>query len=210
MSSMPSNERLDRPSESRKEGGNPSRGAEKWAARFNGPVGASYSGINRSNLGLDKPISFKLSRSSGTNSSPAVQPIKKLASSVKGKKIIAKGTSLKAKPSDTVNSLSESFTTNINSLSFDRASPTSREKCGSTESAFEFTAPPLVGHELHGEHSSDLSVDPVKAGNPIIQGNGDEGFDVRPYPGVSEGSDRYGVGVTGMELEDEVGTPSPV
>ena len=168
VSSMPSNRRLDRPSESRKEGGNPSRGAEKWAARFSGHVGAFYSSLNRSNLGLNKPISFKSGQSRGTNSSPAVQPIKKLASSVKGKKIIARGTSLKAKPNDAVNPLSESFATNINSLSSDRASLTSREKCGSTESAFEFTAPPLVGHELHGEHSSDLSVDPVKAGTPII------------------------------------------
>ena len=151
MSSMPSNGRADRQRESRKEGGIPSRGAEKWAAKANGPVGASYSGLNRSNLGLDKPISFKSGQISVSNSSPAAQPIKKLASSVKGKKIIARGTSLKAKPSDAVNPLSESFAANINSLSFDHASSTSREKDGFTESTFEFIAPPLVESKLHGE-----------------------------------------------------------
>ena len=170
--SMPSNGRADRPSESRKEGGNPSRGLRSGAARANGPMGASYSGLNRSNLGLDKPISFKSGQSSVTNSSPVVQPIKKLASSIKGKKIITRGTSLKAKPSDAV-TLTESFAANINSLSSDHASPTSRKKNGSTESTFEFTTPPLVGYELHGEHGSDLSIDPVKARMPITQGKGD-------------------------------------
>ena len=173
-------------------------------------MGASYSGLNRSNLGLDKPISFKSGQSSVTNLSPAAQPIKKLASSVKGKKIIARGTSLKAKHSDAVNPLSESFATNINSLSSNHASPPSRKKDGFTESAFEFTALPLVGCELHGEHGSNLSVDPVKAGTPSTQGKGDEGVDFRPCPGVSKGSNRDGVGVAGIELEDEVGTPSPI
>ena len=210
VSSMPSNGRADRQRESRREGAIPNRGAEKWAAKDNGPVGASYLGLNRDNLGLDKPISLKSGQRSVSNSSPAAQPIKKLVSLVKGKKIIARGTSLKAKPSDAVNPLSESFAANINSLFFDHASSTSREKDGFIESTFEFTAPPLVGSELHGEHGRDLSVDPVKVGMPITQSKGDEGVAFRSCPDVSEGLDRDGVGVAGMELEDEVGMPSPV
>ena len=173
-------------------------------------MGASYSGLNRDNLGLVKPISLKSGQTSVSNLSPAAQPFKKLVSSVKRKKIIARGTSLKAKPSDAVTPLSVSFVANINSLFSDHASSTSREKDGVTESSFEFTAPPLVGSELHGEHGRDHFADPVKAGTSITQSKGDEGVASRSCPDVSEGSDRDEVGVAGMDLEVEVGTPSPV
>ena len=72
-----------------------------------------------------------------------------MASSVKGKKVIARGSPAKTKASSADNPLSKITAANITSLSSDRGSPLIREKGGSSKSLFEFTAPSIVGQVLH-------------------------------------------------------------
>ena len=200
MVSMLSSGPLDSQSRARKEEGY----HVKWATSFNGPVGVLNLGPTSNIKGIGKPIVTNLAQSNGNSSSLSSQVLKKLASSVKGKKTIAKGPALKAKPNVAVNPLSNSFVANITSLSFDRVSPPIREKCGSTKQAFEFTASSLAGQELLGDQGSGHIGVPIKADSLTKQGNGDESVDARSNPYFSEESDREGVDVAGMELEDGV------
>ena len=122
----------------RNEGGYPRRGAEKWAISFNGPMGVSSPGPSSNLMGFGKPLVSTVAQSSSTSPRPSSQALKKLASSVKGKKTIARGPHLKAKPIIAANPLSNSFATNIISISSDRVAPLTREKCGSTNHVFEY------------------------------------------------------------------------
>nr|POE75443.1 hypothetical protein CFP56_50698 [Quercus suber] len=177
----------------RKERGYPRKGHEKWATRFNGPVGGSNPGLTSYNMGFGKSIDTNLAQSSGFSPSPSRQATKKLASSVKGKKAIARGSLLKASSNVAVNPLSNSFAANITSLSSNRVSPT-RKKCRSSKPIFEFTVSSLTGQELQGGQGSGHLVDPAKADALTNQGNGDESVDDRSNPCFRKGSDREGVG----------------
>nr|POE89017.1 hypothetical protein CFP56_47318 [Quercus suber] len=158
-------------------------------------------------MGFGKSTDTNLAQSSGFSPSSSRQVTKKLASSVKGKKAIARGSLLKASSNVAVNPLSNSFAANITSLSSNRVSPT-HEKCGSSEPIFEFTVSSLTGQELQGGQGSGHLVDPAKADALTNHGNGDESVDDRSNPCFREGSDREGVGAAGMELEDGVEAPS--
>ena len=151
-----------------------------------------------------------VAQSSCTSPRPSSQALRKLASSVKGKKTIARGPHLKAKPIITANPLSNSFTANIISISFDHVAPLTREKCGSTDHVFEFTTHSLAGQEHHGDPSSSHLDDAGKVDSPTDQGNDDENVNARSNHCFSEGSNQDDAGAVGMELEDRVGAPSSV
>ena len=194
----------------RNEGGYPRRGAEKWATGFNGPMGVSSPGPSSNLMGFGKPLVSAVAQSSSTSPRPSSQALKKLASSMKGKKTIARGPHLKAKPIIAANALSNSFAVNIISISSDRVAPLTREKCGSTDRVFEFTMHSLAGQEHHGDPGIGHLDDAGNADSPTDQGNDDESVDARSNHCFSKGSDRDDAGAIGMELEDRVGGPSSV
>ena len=76
-----------------------------------------------------------------------------MAYSVKGKKVIARGSPAKTKVTSADNPLSKIIAANITSLSSDRDSPLIREKGGSSKSLFEFTAPSIVGQVLYEDNT---------------------------------------------------------
>ena len=194
----------------RNEGGYPRRGVEKWAASFNGPMGVSSPGPSSNLMRFGKPLVSNVAQSSSTSPRPSSQALKKLASSVKGKKTIARGLHLKAKPIIAANPLSNSFATNIISISSDRVAPLTCEKCGSTGHVFEFTMQSLAGQEHHSDPGNGHLDDAGKADSPTDQGNDDESVDACSNHCFSEGSDRDDAGAVSMVLEDRVGGPSSV
>ena len=112
-------------------------------------MGISSPGPSSNLIGFGKPLGSFVAQSNSSSPRPSSQAFKKLASSVKGKKTIARGTHLNAKSITAVNPLSNSFTANVTSISSDRAVPLTREKCGSTDRIFEFTTHSLAGQEHH-------------------------------------------------------------
>lgn len=112
-------------------------------------MGISSPGPSSNLIGFGKPLGSFVAQSNSSSPRPSSQAFKKLASSVKGKKTIARGTHLNAKSITAVNPLSNSFTANVTSISSDRAVPLTREKCGSTDRIFEFTTHSLARQEHH-------------------------------------------------------------
>ena len=145
VASMPVSGPGDSQSVPRNEGGYSRRGAKNWADGFNGPVGISSPGPSSNLMGSGKPLGSFVAQSSSSSPRPSSQDFKKLASSVKGKKTIARGTHLNAKSVTAVNPLSNSFVANVTSIFSDRAAPLTREKCGSTDRIFKFTTHSLAG-----------------------------------------------------------------
>ncbi|KAK9990555.1 hypothetical protein SO802_025540 [Lithocarpus litseifolius] len=138
----------------RKDGGYHRRGSDKWTAKPSRDVAVSNSGPSHNYMGNDKSLDNSLAQGSGNSPSPSGQGLKKLESSVKGKKAIARGSLAKAKPNSADNPLSNIFAAKITPFSSDHVSSPSCEKCGSSNSVFEFTAPSSVGQELHDDEDN--------------------------------------------------------
>ena len=138
-------------SEPRIEGGFLWKVTEKWAAKPNGSMGISSSGPTHSSIEKAK-VSVK-SSGQGRSKSPNQfnQGFRKLASSVKGKKAIARGSPFKTNASSADSPLARTIAANIISLSSDRDATLNRDKGGSSTAPFEFTAPSIAGQILQDD-----------------------------------------------------------
>ena len=144
------------PSEPRIDGGFHWKVTEKWAAKPNGSVGNSSSGLAHSSIEKVKANVNSSGQVRSKSPNQINQGFRKLASSVKGKKAIARGSPTKTKVSSADNPLAKIISANIISLSSDRDAPLNREKGGSSKAPFEFTAPSIVG-QIFQEDSTPLA-----------------------------------------------------
>ncbi|KAK9984712.1 hypothetical protein SO802_034237 [Lithocarpus litseifolius] len=146
------------------------KGVDKWTAKPSCDMGISNPDPSRHYLRNDKSLDNSLGLGSGVSPSPSSQALKKLASSVKGKKVIARGSPAKANTFSADNPLSKILAAKIASLSSDRGSSPNREKGGSSNPVFEFTAPSIVGQELHGKEDKAHLADDSEGtlGKPLV------------------------------------------
>lgn len=201
-------------------GAYPRRGTATWAVKLNGHEGGSKSGPSSIKKRNDKVGDTSVAHFSGSSPSPPNQDLKKLPSSVKGKKALARKSSSKVKVSPADNSLSDLLAANITSLSSDRAFPSNREISGPSNSFFEFTAPPLAEPEPHGDRGSTHTDNNIEEtlGKPVfitvkpvaltLPESGDDSVRIHSNPCASEGSGRGEEDVARMDLEDGSDIPS--
>lgn len=201
-------------------GAYPRRGAATWAVKLNGYEGGSKLGPSSVKKRNDKVRDTSVAHFSGSSPSPPNQALKKLLSSVKGKKALARSSSSKVKISSADNSLSDLLAANITSLSSDRAFPSNREISGPSNSFFEFTAPPIAELEPHGDKGSTHTADTIEEtlGKPVflsvkpvaltLPENGDDSVRTRSTPCASKGSGCGEEDVACLDLEDGSDIPS--
>ncbi|XP_075636557.1 uncharacterized protein LOC142608762 [Castanea sativa] len=135
-------------------GGYSKKDSAIWAVKPSGYVGGSNSGLSSNKMGNVKSNIANLAQHSGTSPSPSGQALKKMPSSVKGKKALARGSPSKGITSSADNPLSKLLTASITSFSSDRASSPIREVAGPSNSFFEFMASPLARLEIHDDKGS--------------------------------------------------------